>query len=661
MGSAPACPPVSVIAEGEQYTPFSTRRCPGFERQTLQNPPEYPTMQPWALDALRAHAKSRYLGYRKRLGDNNYAMEYTWSTYEQAEETARDLGSGLWEAYGLGPQGMVGIYAENRIEWIHLCNASSLFGQTVVSLYDSFGDAVLGQLIEQSEITALLVSGRSVPRLLRIVEKNHFRLKYICMLSFNDGPLPEDTQARFEAVGLQYDTFEHICEIGSANRHDLPQLDPEWCHYVCYSSGTTGTPKGVLVSHRSMVNNSLDCVLCLNVDRTSVHLCYLPLPHVFERSSVSVLSYVGGSIALYSGHISRLTEDMKVLRPTHLTAVPRVLNRIYDTVMDTVNRGNRVKKTIFWGMWYWKRWWIKHGYSGSWIADKLVFDKIAEQSGGLINQWVIGGAAMDPWIHEFLQYATGKPVRAGYGMSELGSGNILNPFHMNGCRPGTVGGPMCNIELRLEPLEDYDDPLCGELLCGGQMLCSGYLNDPEQTQKLFLDESRTWIRSGDIAKWDPDNYLMVVDRMRSIFKLSQGEYVAAELLTNIYELAELVQQIFVYGDSSRNCLVAVVVPNRNMAAQWAKREQLSDEEFTELCQRDDFAAAIQQQLDELTTTRKLPGYERIRAITLEPVVWTIENNILTPTFKLRRKKLADKYKDTIEKLYRRADPPKLAK
>jgi long-chain acyl-CoA synthetase len=148
--------------------------------------------------------------------------------------------------------------------------------------------------------------------------------------------------------------------------------------------------------------------------------------------------------------------------------------------------------------------------------------------------------------------------------------------------------------------------------------------------------------------------------MRSVFKLSQGEYVAAELLTNIYELAELVLQIFVYGDSSRSCLVAVVVPDRNTAAKWAQKERLTDDEFADLCRREDFTAAIQEQLDQLTSVRKLPGYERIRAIALEPLTWTIESDMMTPTFKLRRRKLTDRYRDTIERLYRKADPPRLA-
>jgi long-chain acyl-CoA synthetase len=310
-------------------------------------------------------------------------------------------------------------------------------------------------------------------------------------------------------------------------------------------------------------------------------------------------------------------------------------------------------------MWYWKKFWVMRG-SQSPVADKLVFGALKAKTGGCLDQFIVGGAAMDAWIHEFIQFATGIPVRVGYGLSELGSGNVVNPFSCVTCKPGTVGGPMPNCEVRLNPIEDYDDPICGEIFCGGQMLCSGYLYDQEQTNALFLNPERTWVRTGDIGKWDPDGYLMIVDRIRSVFKLSQGEYVAAELLTNIYEIAELVLQIFVYGDSSRNCLVAIVVPDRNAAAVWAKKDKLSDEEFAELCQKEDFIAAIQEQLNQLTTLRKLPGYERIRAIALDPVPWTIESDMMTPTFKLRRKKLTDRYKDTIEKLYRTADPPKLA-
>jgi long-chain acyl-CoA synthetase len=353
---------------------------------------------------------------------------------------------------------------------------------------------------------------------------------------------------------------------------------------------------------------------------------------------------------VFSGSVTRLTEDMQVLHPNLLCAVPRVLNRVYDTVMDKVRSSGLVSRGVFWGLWYWKRFWLQRG-SGSALADRVVFGKIKAQTGGAIEEWVIGGAALDPWIHEFMMVATGNAFRVGYGTSELGSGNIVNPYDIRGCVPGTVGGPLPNTELRLEPIPDYDDPLCGELCAGGQMLCSGYLYDPEQTKQLFIDDSHTWVRTGDIAKWDENNYLKIVDRIRSIFKLAQGEYVAAELLTLTYEQAILVAQIFVYGDSTRDCLVAIVVPTRAEVAKFLGKERLSDEEFAQACASNDLCDAVKGQLDALAAERRLPGYERIRKVACEPIPWTTDNDMLTPTYKLRRKKLTDKYRAVIDQLY----------
>jgi long-chain acyl-CoA synthetase len=190
------------------------------------------------------------------------------------------------------------------------------------------------------------------------------------------------------------------------------------------------------------------------------------------------------------------------------------------------------------------------------------------------------------------------------------------------------------------------------------MLCSGYLYDQEQTNQLFVDETRKWVRTGDIAKWDENNYLKIVDRIRSIFKLAQGEYVAAELLTLTYEIATLVAQVFIYGDSTRDCLVAIVVPDRAQVAKFLGKERLTSEEFEEACRSQALCDAIKGQLDALANERKVPGYERIRKIACEPIPWTAENDLMTPTFKLRRKNLTDKYRAVIDQLYAEASQPK---
>jgi long-chain acyl-CoA synthetase len=651
MGSGQSRPPISELAEGEIDGPFAVRRCPGFGSQILQNPPELQTMQDMVTEMFSAHAARTYLG-RRLFINGEFEKKFTFITYAEAESISRDLGSGLWhEPFNLGPQGLVGIWSENRIEWIHLINTSGLYGQTIVSLYDTFGDEALSGLVNLSRISLILVSSRFIPRIITLLSRGKFEVRYIIGLIENDTPI-EDPTAQFEALGIQYRTWAQLLKLGHDDRRDLPKLEPEWLHYICFSSGTTGLPKGVMISHRSMVSNTLNHVLCLNVDITSVHLSYLPLPHVFERSAIAVCSYVGARLCPLTHSIPHLMEDMQLLHPTHMTTVPRVVTRVYDNVMDTLRKSSFLTRATFWGFWYWKRFWIERG-STSHLADRLVFHRVNEQLGGKMTMIVCGGAAMDRWVHEFIQVATSIPLRVGYGLSEIGTGDIVNPQNAQWSKPGTIGGPEPNIEVRLEPLEDYDDPHCGELLCGGQGLCSGYLHDEDATEQLFVNKERTWIRTGDIAKWDSDGYMMIVDRIRSVFKLAQGEYVAAELLTLTYELATLVAQIFVYGDAKREWLVAIVVPDRQQAEGKFGITPGNEEEYARLCRGAELNAAIKQQLDELARDRKFPGYQRIRTLACEPEPWTIASDFLTPTFKLKRKKLTEKYRTLIEELYAR--------
>jgi long-chain acyl-CoA synthetase len=648
MGSPVSATTVSVLADGETESPFAIRRCPGYASQTLQLPPDLQTMQDVALTAFKKWGPKEYMGVRRPLPGGGWEPQFTFMTYSQCEEIARNLGSGLWAGLDIGPQQFLGIYSENRPEWTHTINATSLYGQTMVSLYDSFGENALGGLIEHSRMRAILVSQKNCGKLIQVLTKSGKHcLESVVMFGRRD----DEVVRAFENFGLRAATFDEVCASGERDRRPLPTIGREWIHYVCYSSGTTGIPKGVIISHRSMANNTLDCDLAIQlIPGSERHLCYLPLAHVFERCASQLVMRCGGKIGFLTSSLANLMTDIQILKPTMFCAVPRVIGRIHDAVMDTVSTSSRLKRGIFWGMWYWKRFWVRRGW-GSLLADAMVFNTLKQKVGGELRQFLIGGAAMDAWIHEFIQFATGIPVRVGYGLSELGSGNVINPFSCQWSKPGTVGGPMPNTEIRIEPISGYDDPLCGEILAGGQMLCSGYLHDEAQTRELFVNPERTWVRTGDIGKWDPDGYLMIVDRIRSVFKLSQGEFVAADLLTLTYELAPIVDQIFVYGDSSRDRLVAIVVPSRDKAAALFSKRTISNDEFKRICKEKRLIDEIQAQLNALADERKLPGYERIRGIACESEPWTCENDLLTPTFKLRRKKLADVYRRQIEELY----------
>lgn len=657
MGSDQSKPEISVLAEGEQEGPFAIRRSPGYEKGIYQNPPEYQTIQDMILQSYKKYANNPYIGKRQRKGDQ-FANVFTFKTYKECEQIAYQFGSGLI-SLGSKPRDFVGIYSENCPEWIHMIDVSSIYGHVIAALYDTFGLEILGKLIGSSKLEVILVSMKNAVKLLQLMKTETYSMKRVILFSDPEQSYDELKEG-FQSLNIDFYTFDDILEIGKKEIQPIPKIEPDWIHYICFSSGTTGMPKGVMISHRSQVSNSINCKTELKISEKSRHLSYLPLPHVFERVAISTIMFSGGSIGVFSGSIPRLTEDMQVLKPTHLTAVPRVINRIYDNVMKKLHDSSIIKQGMFWGCWYWKRFWLKKGEKTPFV-DRLVFNSINAQMGGCVSLFLIGGAALNPWIHEFIGFATGCSMGVGYGLSEVGSGVVCNPLDLKYSKPGTVGGPMMNCEVRLDPVPDYNDPTCGEILICGQCNCSGYLNDEKATKDLFIDEKNragdggkkgtNWIHTGDIGKWDDEGYLMIVDRIRSIFKLSQGEYVAAELLTQSYEMAKIVNQIFIYGDAMRTYLVAIVIPNIGEVAAFLKKERISQDEYEKACKSKELCNYVLQQLEQISIEQNLPGYEKIRAVACDSNEWTIANNMLTPTFKLRRKNLAAKYERVIEELY----------
>jgi long-chain acyl-CoA synthetase len=350
-------------------------------------------------------------------------------------------------------------------------------------------------------------------------------------------------------------------------------------------------------------------------------------------------------------------EDIQILKPTLLCAVPRILNRLSDGVQQKLKSASIVARGIFWGCWYGKSWCIKHGLPTTFF-DRLVFNEVRNKLGGRLEQLVCAGAALDAATHEFMQIILGIPLRNGYGLTEMGSGIVMGPDNILRTNPGAIGGPLINVEMRMEPIPDYPDQTCGEVLIGGEAASSGYLNDPAQTNLLFVDESRRWIRTGDVGKWTDDGYLKIIDRIRSIFKLSQGEYVAAELIAVAYEDCQFIHQIFVYGDSGKTCLVGIVIPRRTAVASFLGKgdvSEMSEADYVAACKNPAMVAKCQEEMNETAKARNLFGFQWVKRIYMDSSEWTLENDLLTPTLKLRRKALADKYRAQIDQMYKDFD------
>jgi len=633
---------VSVIAEGEQESPFATRRHPLCSKGLMKTPPKYHTMQEITIENFEKFANRPYLGVRKQV-NGKFTDELITTTYTQGFATAKNLGSGM-KKLSIGSGSVIGLYSENNPAWLNTIDSSSLYGFIIVSLYDSLGIDAITYLLQHSKMEAVIVSIKNYPKLMDVLKQDHFNVRFVIVIGDS---IPENN------TEIKVYSWKEVLNLGTANPAPLAKIDPEAPHIICYSSGTTGNPKGVVISHRAFVSNTLAATKMINMGPNPRHLSYLPLAHIFERNATMLVQRQGGLIAFNSNGINSLKEDLAIIKPTYLPAVPRVLNRFYEGINQQIN-ASPIKKGVFWAAWYGKKFCIDHSLP-TFLFDMLAFNKIKKAFGGECDQFIVGGAALDPNIQEFMMVATGVPVRTAYGLTEAGSGNTANPNDIKRVKCGTVGGPLENAEVKIDPIDGYDDPRCGEILIGGPCLSSGYLYDEEATRNLFTDDSHKWIHTGDVGKWDDDGYLVIVDRMRSIFKLSQGEYVAAEILTQIYDSCDLVAQTFVYGDSSRVCLVGVIVPDQMAVAKFLGKQSLTTAEFAQACKSEKLKNAIMQQLSDVAKDKKLFGYMFIKAIALDSEPWSVENELLTPTFKLKRKKLEIKYKPVIEQLYKTMD------
>ena len=633
----------------EEVTPYSTRRHPHYKWGVMQLPPEIPNAQKIYLNSARDYRDRNYLGKREILENGERDNKFTFLTYGECFRRSRNFCASLINE-GIKEKDYLCIFSENRAEWVLTMDASYLFNIITVPLYDTFSTESLEFAIKNTNAKYICVSHKNLKNLMECDTETLKTFECVILFDSDEKTIHEDSEYinKLESLNIRVRKFYEMVDEGEGKEFEYASIDPEDILYVCYSSGTTGFPKGIMLSHRSYVCNLIGVLNEGTRATFQRHLSYLPLSHVFERMCCCTVNFYGGCIGFFSGDARKITDDLMYLKPTVFIAVPRVLSRFNDVITETVKKQGTFVQTVFETALVLKKFLLYRDLPYGFI-DKLVFSKVQRMLGGEIEQSVIGSAAMPPDLHERLQLIFGFPIRSGFGLSEGGSGNTIPPNKIQWVRPGTCGYPLGNVELRIEKTEGFDEEGVGEILMGGTGICSGYLNDPEATANLFTDESHTWIHTGDIGKFDDYNCLVVVDRMRSIFKLSQGEYVAADALAAIFEDAPLVQQMFVYGDSGKSYLIGIC--NINRQAFEEKYGKMPDEEFRKKINTQEFNNDLMDQINQISKDRKLLGYQKIKKVFCVDDHWTIENGLLSPTFKLKRKAITNLYKDLIERAY----------
>ena len=445
MGSFISSDPPSNItyssnAAGEEVTPYSVRRHPDFANGVLQLPDNMPDAQSFYLQSMELFKNRDYIGNRKYDPKTNIRdKNFTFIKYQDAFQISKNFGCGLVK-YGVQNKTFVCLYSENRPEWILTMDASYLYGFVTVTLYDTFTIDALEFSITNCKSEYIVVSKKNFPRLLNC--KDTVLKQFKLIVYYDDiSEVPADSKEKLANLGIKFKSFQEIQEEGKSENFQYPKIDPEQILYICYSSGTTGFPKGVMISHRSFITNLLGISSEGTQATFTRHLSYLPLCHVFERMCTSCTLLSGGKIGIYSGDVRILSEDLRILKPTVLIAVPRVIQRMYDAVMNEVNKKGFIMKSIFNLAWSIKRL-LMINELGTGCVDALVFNSVKKVMGSMeIEQICSGSAALPRDLHENMQVMLGIPIRSGYGLSEGGSGNISNTELM------VIHSGMLNSEL----------------------------------------------------------------------------------------------------------------------------------------------------------------------------------------------------------------------
>ncbi|XP_074229740.1 long-chain-fatty-acid--CoA ligase 5 [Camelus bactrianus] len=585
------------------------------------------------------------LGYRKPN------QPYRWLSYKQVSDRAEYLGSCLLhKGYKPSPDQFIGIFAQNRPEWVISEFACYTYSMVVVPLYDTLGAEAVIHIVNKADIaTVICDTPQKASVLIENVEKGLTPgLKLIILMD----PFEDDLKQRGEKCGVEILSLFDAENLGKENfRKPVPPA-PEDLSIICFTSGTTGDPKGAMITHENVVSNVAAFLRFMEYSfeptPEDVAISYLPLAHMFERVVQAVVFSSGAKVGFFQGDIRLLPDDMKTLRPTLFPAVPRLLNRVYDKVQNEAR--TPLKKFLLNLAISCKLSEVKRGIirrDSFW--DKLIFSKIQESLGGKVRFLVTGAAPISSPVLTFLRAAMGCPVFEAYGQTECTAGcTITSPGDWTS---GHVGVPMGCNHVKLEDVADmnyFSVNNEGEICIKGVNVFKGYLKDPEKTEEAL--DKNGWLHTGDIGRWLPNGTLKIIDRKKNIFKLAQGEYIAPEKIENIYIRSSPVLQIFVHGESLRSVLVGVVVPDPDVLPSFAAKLGVKGS-FEELCQSQIVKEAILEDLQKIGKEGGLKSFEQVKSIFLHPEPFSIENGLLTPTMKAKRGELSKYFRAQISSLY----------
>ncbi|KAI9916444.1 hypothetical protein PsorP6_017140 [Peronosclerospora sorghi] len=575
---------------------------------------------------------------------------FQWVSYDTVKTRMDDLASGLTRACRVQRQENIGIFAKNQLEWCLAAHACDRMAYAVVPLYDTLGSDAVPYIVNHTELRVLFCG---MDQFHVVMNCRDACPKLETIVQFE--PVTEEQRRTAVDKHIELKSLSDLELIGRAEPVPADPPLPSDISTLCYTSGTTGTPKGVILLHR---NFALVCALAierLKVVSTDVHLSYLPLPHVFERAVIGSILQQSAATGFYQGDVMFLMEDLAELAPTLFISVPRLFNRVYDKISQGVAAAGGLKKLLFDQAYASKRAGLSAGYKSHALWDALIFSKLRQVLGGRVRIILSGSAPLSADVKEFLKIVFCCDVMEGYGLSETAAGLTLATSDMP--LGPHVGSPLARMQIRLEDVPEMgyttkDKPRPrGEILAKGPTIFAGYYKEPTKTAEVFDEEG--WFHTGDIGCWNADGTLSIIDRKKNIFKLSQGEYVAPEKIEGVYLKSKYVAQVFVYGDSLQSSLVAIVVPDPEVAEAWATSTGLSGDRATvaHLVNNVAFQDEVLRDMETMGKTAQLRGFECVKKVHFHPDPFSMDEGLLTPTFKLKRPQLKTRFEAEIHRMY----------
>ena len=555
--------------------------------------------------------------------------------------------------YRLGIQAgdRVALLSENRLEWALADLGILTAGAATVPVYPTLTAMQAKHILGDSEARIVIVS--SATQLQKVVLLAP-ELPMLTAIFIMDPPPELSPAAHAGAEGaVPIRSWQNLLDVGTAALAQQPglakhlgdQVGPGHLATLIYTSGTTGQPKGVELTHSNLRSNVRDALLDFDIGPTDSCLSVLPLSHIFERMAGHYPRISRGVSSAYAESIDLVAANLAEIRPTMMFAVPRLFEKIYGRVLDAAMAGSKTKQAIFFRArdvaWQWARLQARRETPGGLLAlqhglfDRLVYRKLRARVGGRIRFFCSGGAPLAPEIAEFFVGA-GLPVIEGYGLTETSPVIAVNrPAHN---KPGTVGPPIANVQVKIAT--------DGEILVQSPGVMRGYFRLPEETAKAIVDG---WFHTGDIGHLDSDGHLVITDRKKDLLVTAGGKNVAPQPVENALKTSKYIAEAVLLGDRRAYC-TALIVPAFEPLEAWAKFKGLSFASRAELLARPEVKDLYERQIEE--KTKDLARFEQVKKFALLDREFTVDSGELTPTLKVKRKVINQRFGNEIEGMYR---------